>query len=113
MDNLVNHPNKKSSPINIEQLKALNRSSITSSSPSYHHEQFSNSPSSHYATFAQHSKDGYYSNSKPYERPGNSSNYAYLGHQPPTSPTSPLHLHQSSHPVESFSSLSSHYPPDE
>lgn len=127
----MNYPNKKSSPINIEQLKALNRSSLTSSSPSYHlNEQqlFSNSPSSHYATFSppsgQSNKENYYANSsgKPhgYERPNlpsghSSSTYGYLGqHQPPpTSPTSPLH--QSSNAVESFSSLSSniHYQPDE
>ena len=115
---LANHPTKKSSPINIDQLKALNRSSLTSSSPSYPHEQFANSPSQ-YATFSQN-KENYYANSK-HERPAlpgssSSSNYAYVGHHPaPTSPLSPLHLHQSSHPVESFSSLSSanHFAADE
>ena len=116
-------------------MKALNRSSLTSSSPSYHPNEQQFSPSSHYATFSAQSKnykDSYnkenYNNNKEnykdyvnskhaYERPNLSSNgnYAYISHQPPTSPTSPLHLHQGSNAVESFSSLSSaaHYQTDD
>lgn len=113
IDNLINQ--KKSSPININQLKALNRLSITSSSPSYHLNEnlLSNSPSSHYATFStnnaqQSNKDNYYYTTKQniYERsnlPVNSNPSSNIyGYINPTSP-----LHQSSNPVESVSSLSS------
>lgn len=124
IDNLVSHPsNKKSSPINIEQLKALNRPSLTGSSPSYHDQLFSNSPSSHYAAFSpaqQSNKENYANGKHAYDRPNlpsghSSSTYGYLGgQQPPTSPISPLHP-SAGNALESFSSLSSnmHYQPDE
>lgn len=104
---------KKSSPININQFKALNNSSL-----SYHLDDnlLSNSPS-HYATFStnnasnQQSKDTYFLNKQNIHRP-------ILGSNPPANSYGYINqtssLHQSTNPVESISSLSSNpYPQDD
>lgn len=89
------------------------RLSTNSSSPSYHlnDHQFSNSPSSNYASFLanstsnQHSKDNYYSpnqNSFNYHHHNsNNSNYGYINQ------LSPLRQQQGTNELESISNLTS------